>query len=131
VDDHPRFGLACFAAFIAVSAFGGALGLLTGTLDLGPRLNERLPFDSPEFAAAALALIVGIPSTVVMVRAWHDDASAATAMRVAGWLLIAWIVIEIEFIREFSFLQVVYGLAGIAYVVLASRGRQPRPMTPL
>ncbi len=49
-------------------------------------------------------------------RRWPEPPTAA---RVAGWLLIAWIAIEVAFIREFSFLQVVYGAAGLAYVVLA------------
>jgi hypothetical protein len=127
VQTRPRLGLASFAAFVAISAFGGAVGLVSGSLDFGARLNDRLPFDSPGFAAVALAMIVGVPSTVVMVRAWHDDAGTAPAARVAGWLLIGWIAIEIAFIREFSFLQVVYGAAGIAYVVLARRRPLPPP----
>jgi hypothetical protein len=127
VESHPRFGLTCFAAFIAISAFGGAVGLVTGSLDLGPELNERLPFDSPVIAAAALAVVVGIPSTVVMIRSWRGDTGTAAAARVAGWLLIAWIAIEIAFIHEFSILQAVYAVAGVVYVVL---GRSPRPALP-
>jgi hypothetical protein len=119
VETDRRPKLACFAAFVATSAFGGAAGLVTGALDFGARVNQRLPFGSPVFAALALSATVGIPSTALAIRAGRGDDRTATAARVAGWLLIAWIAIEVAFIREFSFLQVVYGTAGIAYVVLA------------
>ncbi len=45
-------GTAVFAAVVAVSAWAGALGLATGTLDLGAKLEQRLPFHSPGLGVA-------------------------------------------------------------------------------
>jgi hypothetical protein len=113
--------LTVFAAFVAISAIGPAVGLVAGAFDFGEKLNHRLPLHSPVLAGIALAIVVGGPSTVVAVRAWRGSAGTRVATLVAGWLLIGWIAVEIGFIREFSFLQVVYGAVGVAYVVVAHR----------
>jgi len=52
--DRGRPGLAVYAALVAVSAWGGVVGLATGALDMGNDLNHRLPFHSPAFGAFAL-----------------------------------------------------------------------------
>ena len=43
----------------------------------------------------------------------------------AGVLLIGWIAVELAFIREFAFLQVVYVVVGMVYVALG-RAVSPR-----
>jgi hypothetical protein len=121
VTPAPHRVLAGFAAFVAISAIGPAIGLIAGAFDFGETVNHRLPLHSPVLAGIALAIVVGVPSTVVALFAWRGSAGTRSVTLVAGWLLIGWIAVEIAFIREFSFLQVVYGAVGILYVVVAGR----------
>jgi len=110
------------AAAVAISACGGALGLVTGTLALGHELDQRLPFHSPVLGGVALALVVGLPATVLPLLVRRRDARADRAAVLAGALLLAWILVELAFIREFSFLQPVYGGVGLAFVAIGRRG---------
>ena len=116
-----------FTLLVALSAYGGSVGFWTGTLDMGHKLNQRLPLHSPVLAGLALTLIVGVPSTVVAVWLGRRDPRTAAALTVAGALLVGWIVVELAFIREFAFLQVFYVGVGITYVVLGRAGRTASP----
>ncbi|NMN93950.1 hypothetical protein [Antrihabitans stalactiti] len=49
------------AGVTATLAFVGAAGLMTGVLDPGDIVTDRIPFGSKAFGGFALALIVGIP----------------------------------------------------------------------
>ena len=97
---QPRKGLCAYASCVALSAYGGAIGLATGNLDLGHELDQRLPLRSPVLGGIALALVVGVPATVVGVFAKRGDRRADVASVVAGSLLIAWILVELAFIRD-------------------------------
>ncbi len=118
---HRRAGLSAFAAFVAVSAYGGALALATGVLELGTTIDHRLPFHSPVLGAVALAIVVGVPATVVARLAWCGEPRTGAAATVAGALLVAWIAVELAFIRELSWLQLFYVLAGGTLVVAGRR----------
>jgi hypothetical protein len=120
-SERRRAGLAVYAAFVAVSAWGGVVGLATGVLDLGHDLNHRLPFHSPVFGALGLAIFVGAPATALAWHAWRgDDRIGATAV-FAGVNLIGWIAVELAFIRELSWLQPVYVAVGITFVIVGRR----------
>jgi hypothetical protein len=123
---QPRSGLCGFASCVALSAYGGTIGLATGKLDLGHELNQRLPLHSPVLGGIALALVVGVPATVVAGLAKRGDRRADVACVVAGALLIAWILVELAFIRQLSFLQFFYAGAGAAFVVIGRRAGTTR-----
>ena len=114
-----------FAALVATSAFGGAVALATGALDLGHTLNQRLPLHSPVLGGVALAMIVGLPASVVVVMVGRADERAGRVAIGAGALLIAWIGVEIACIREFSFLQPLYAGVGLAFIAIGRRARRP------
>ncbi len=105
------------AGFVAVSAFGGAAGLISGWLRLGAPMTARLPLHSPVFAGLALACVVAVPASVVAVLAWRGHPRDRDAAVLAGVLLTGWIIVEVAVVRQFSPLQVVYGLAGIGLIV--------------
>ena len=105
------------AGFVAVSAFGGAAGLISGWLRLGAPMTARLPLHSPVFAGLALACVVAVPASVVAVLAWRGRPRDRDAAVLAGVLLTGWIIVEVAVVRQFSPLQVVYGLAGIGLIV--------------
>jgi hypothetical protein len=108
-------GIGWLAAATAVSAYGGAAGLVTGFLATDAKLDSRLPFASPVFGGIALACVVGVPSTVLAVRAFRRDTSFAVASMVVGMLLVGWIGVELAFIRELSFFQPVYAAIGVVF----------------
>jgi hypothetical protein len=109
--------LAAFtAAFTAVSAYGGAAGLVTGFLATDSTLDSRLPFASPVFGGIALACIVGVPSTLLAVHASRSDESFGRVAVVVGTLLVGWIGVELAFIRELSFFHPIYAAIGVVFV---------------
>ena len=118
----PRHAwLTALAGFVAVSAYGGAVGLIGGWLRLGSSITARLPLHSPAFAGIALACVVAVPATVVAVLAWRRHPRDRDAATLAGVLLVGWIVVEVAVVRQFSALQVVYGLAGLGLIASGSR----------
>ncbi len=88
---------------------------------MGAEVNRRLPLHSPVLGGCALALWVGAPSTVVAIAAWRRDHRADRACRVAGLLLVGWIIVELAFIREVSFLQPVFVGVGAVFVAIGRR----------
>jgi hypothetical protein len=109
--------MAAYAAFIAASAYFGAIGMISGLLAVPDSLAERLPFDSPVFGGIALALIVALPCTALAVLAWRRHPRTFDAATLAGLALVGWIVIEVAIVRQFSMLQVVFGAAGLGLVL--------------
>ena len=112
--------LIVLAGFVALSAYAGAVGLITGWLRLSTSMTEMLPFGSPVFAGIALACVVAAPATVVAVLAWLHHPRDRDAATLAGVLLVGWIVVEVAVVRQFSVLQVVYGLAGLGLIASGS-----------
>ena len=116
-----RARLTVLAGFVAVSAYAGAAGLISGWLRLGSTMTAQLPFRSPVFAGIALACVVAVPATVATLLAWRSHARARDAATLAGVLLVGWIVVEVAVVRQFSALQAVYGLAGLGLIAAGSR----------
>jgi hypothetical protein len=117
---RPHRGIAALAGFMAVAAYAGVVGLMTGVLDMGTLINGRLPFSSPVLGSLALLLIVALPMTAAAVAAWRGLPWADAAVVLAGLALVGWIVVEVAFIRTFSWMQpvcAVYGalLAGLGW----------------
>jgi predicted CoA-binding protein len=115
--------LAAAAAFVAVGAYGGVVGLMTGGLSLGARLNARLPIGSPVLGGFALLVWIAVPYTVLMVRAWRGARSTGATAEVVGAATVAWIVVQLAFIREVSFFHPLYGAIGVAFMVAGRRLR--------
>ncbi len=113
--------LTALAGFVAGSAYGGAAGLIAGWLRPSASMMGSLPLHSPVFAGIALACVVAAPATVVAVLAWRRHPRDRDAAALAGVLLLGWIVVEVAVVRQFSALQVVYGLAGLGLIVSGSR----------
>ena len=117
-----RPALAAYTALLAVAAYGGAGGLSTGFLALPADLERRLPFGSPALGALALALVVGVPATVVTALAWRGDQHTDLATAADGFLLVGWIAVELAFLRDLSVLHVVYALVGLSLIVWGALG---------
>lgn len=118
-----RRGLALFAAANAVAAWIGAVGLMTGFVDLGDRLEQRLPFDSPLAGGLALATVVAAPLTLLAWAAWRQWPSTDRIAQVAGVLLIGWILVQIVVLHAFSWFQPAYLAIGVGFVVASHQVR--------
>ncbi|HVV29847.1 MAG TPA: hypothetical protein VHC41_03110 [Mycobacteriales bacterium] len=126
-DTRPRPWLATGTGLVAVLAFAGGAGLITGVPGLGPEVTARLPFGSTLFAGLALAMVVGVPMTVVAYLGARGAARTSVAAGIAGSMLIGWIAVEIGFVRTYSWLQPLFAFAGvlIAHAGLRQFGRKP------
>jgi hypothetical protein len=111
--------MAAYAGFIALSAYAGSIGMISGLLPVRAPLVERLPFHSPVFGGIALVLIVGLPASFVAV-AWRRHPRTPDAAALAGLLLVGWIAVELAIAREFSVLRVIYGAAGAALMAVGN-----------
>jgi hypothetical protein len=108
---------------VAVAAFAGAAGLVGGSIDLGATIDRRLPFDSLEFAAVALVVVVGLPMAAAAILSWRGGTKANLLAITAGALLVGWIAVEVLIIRSFSWLQPIFLLAGATIAFVGNRGR--------
>jgi len=113
--------LADFAAFNAFGAWAGAVGLVTGGMDFGESINDRLPFDSLVLAGLALGIIVGVPLTVLAWSAWVGGPRTDDLALVVGLMLIGWIVVQVAVIRAFSLFQPAYLVVGASFVAASHR----------
>jgi len=78
---YPRRGsrqniLVLLSGFVAIWALAGAIGLMTGVIELGSTIEDRLPFDSPVFAGVALGLVIGLPTASTAVLTARADSRA-------------------------------------------------------
>ena len=105
---------------LSVGAFGGAIGLVGGGLDLKESVSD-LPFASPVFAGLALGLLVGVVPLAVAVGAWRRASWADLGHLAVGVGLVAWIVVQVAYIGFGSALQVIYLLWGLAILGLGLR----------
>ena len=113
--------LASYTALVALSAWFGAVGLITGLVPTPGSLAARLPFRSPVFGGIALACVVAIPATLVTVLVWRRHPRSRDALDLVGLLLVGWIIVEVAVVRAFSPLQPVCLLAGAGLILLGDR----------
>ncbi|MGW0325598.1 hypothetical protein [Nocardia sp. NPDC003183] len=119
----PRRSVLCLiTGFLATWAFAGALALITGALTLGPTAEDRLPWQSPILAGVLLALVVGLPMTVVTLDAAREDKRTAQTAMIAACALIGWILLQLLILREFSWLQ---PLCVVLAITIATLGAPP------
>jgi len=109
-----------------LSAWFGAIGLVSGTLPLDAAVQARLPGRSPVLGGLALGLVVAGPMSVAAVLALRRHPRREPASVAAGILLVGWIVVELSIIRQFSWLQPTCAGAGLALIGLGIRSGDRR-----
>jgi hypothetical protein len=103
---------------IALSGYAGVVGLLGGGLSFGDTINARLPFGSLFLAGLALLAIVAVPMTVASVAAGRGLRHGPDIVFGAGILLVAWIAVELAFIKAYSWFHPTYLVAAIVVLGL-------------
>lgn len=113
-----RVTSAVVTGVIALSGYAGVVGLMGGGISFGDIINARLPFGSLVLAGAALLAIVAVPMTVAAVAAGRDTRHSADIVFGAGLLLVAWIAVELAFIKAYSWFHPTYLVAAIVVLGL-------------
>ena len=111
----PRRWLLFLAVLNTVTALFGAWGLVSGALDLG-HVTGRLPWDSAAVAGVALGLLVAVPNAALVVVALRRGRYTGLVGIAVGTAMVAWIVVELAFIRELSFFHPLYVAIGLLMV---------------
>jgi hypothetical protein len=117
----PRRLLVVMSSLNAVFALGGAWGLATGGLGLGPTLEARLPWGSTVVAGAALAVLVALPNVALATVAARGNRHTGLVGIVVGAAMVLWIAVELAFIRELSFFHPLYVVVGCVMVWAGAR----------
>jgi hypothetical protein len=112
-----QIGTAVLAGVIALSAYAGAVGLVGGGISFGETINARLPYGSLFLGGIALLFFVALPMTVAAVAALRNVRNASDIVMGAGLLLVAWIAIELAFIKSYSWFHPTYLGLGILVVL--------------
>lgn len=73
------------------------------------------------FAGLALAVIVAIPLSGLAALAWRGDPRTGRAAMGTGAVLVAWIVVQVAFLRAFSVFQPAYVVIGALFVIAGRR----------
>jgi len=118
-----RITIAALATFIAISAAGGAVGLIGGGLAFPPEWLEGTPFSSYVGPALILGIVVGGSALLAAAMIMGRHSMAAPVAFGAGAIQIGWIVGEVVLVGTHGdvmlWLQVIYGLAGALLAVFA------------
>ena len=109
-----------------IAALAGGVALLTGGIDFGAVLNERLPFASPTLAGITLIIVVALPLAVLAWAGWTRSERTGDIALVAGVLLVGWILVQIVVLRRV--LPLPTGVPGCR--LLSDRGIPPRSPRP-
>jgi hypothetical protein len=112
-------------ALLAIGAFAGAIGLISGGVDLG-EATSRLPFGSPLFGGIALAVVNGVLPSVAFAAALRSRQWARRGHLLVGLALVGWIVLQVVTLGPpIAWLQVLYFIWGLAIVGLALQAPAP------
>ncbi|WP_208494244.1 hypothetical protein [Glycomyces niveus] len=79
-------------------------------------VTGRLPWGNTVVAGIALGVIVAVPNAALAAAALRGSARCGPLSILAGVLVVGWIVVEVAFIREFSFFQPFYAALGLSQV---------------
>jgi hypothetical protein len=123
-----QIATAILTGLIALSAYAGVVGLIGGWISFGETINARLPYDSLFLAGIALLFFVAAPMTVAAVASLRGLRYASDIVVGAALLLIAWIAIELAFIKSYAWFHPTYLAVGVLVVLcgwLLERTDQP------
>jgi hypothetical protein len=108
-------------SLLAVGALAGAIGMITGAVDLGDAV-ARLPFQSMVFAGWALALVNGVLPTLVVIGVLQRREWSRYGHFAVGASLLAWVVVQVSVLGPpIQWLQALYFAWGVAILTLAWR----------
>lgn len=105
-------------AFNALTATLGAVSLIAGINNPPQSWLAATPFSSYVVPGLILGVVVGGSSLLALIAFVRREGFAPTAAFIAGLILIGWILGEVLFIKQLSWLQGLYCAIGVLLVSL-------------
>ncbi len=115
---------------VAVSAYAGSYGLVSGRIALSDEVRARIPWQSTTLAGWVLLLAVALPVTVAIAMAWRGHRRTRQATLVAGAALVCWTLVQLSVVRELSLVPVAHLVAGVLVIALARALPSPTRVGP-
>jgi len=118
--------LGVVAGLLALATTVCAIVLIGGFVDPGPASTERLMGRSAASAGWAMILVVVLPLILAAVAGWRGSLRAGDLGALAGAAVIAAGLVQLNVLRDFSWLQPTAFVCGTALVALGLVIRIPR-----
>jgi hypothetical protein len=121
-------------AFVALTAIGGGVAIVTGADRFPPEWLRGSPFNDYALPGLILAAVVGASAAVAAAATWRWPRLAAQASLVAGAILAGWVTGEVVLLNQNgaatsprSPVEVFYFVVGLIMLLLgiAADMRQP------
>lgn len=103
--------------FNAVSAIGGGMSLVTGTLPVPKDLLRHTPFDTYVIPGLFLGVVIGGSALAGAVALLTHTKGSRLISQAAGVIMVGWIAVETILIQGFSWLQGLYLMSGLLVAV--------------
>ncbi len=103
---------------IAIGAYGGAVAVLSGSMDFGGRTAD-LPWGSTTLAGFALGLCIGVFPTLIVMLALRRPGTMRSGHLLVGLTLCSWILVQVAFIGLSFWLQPAVFVWGAVILFLA------------
>jgi hypothetical protein len=120
-----RIAITLLAGFVALTAIGGGVAILTGVDPFPLAWLEGTPFRSYTVPALLLAVVVGGSALLAAVAALGKGPNAAVLATAAGLLLAGYITVEILILKQTppgpTWIEMVYFAVGLALAALGVR----------
>ena len=124
LDRTERLVIVFLGVLIAVSAVGGAVGLLGGAIQFPLAWLDGTPFGSYTLPGLILGIVVGGSALVAALLVLRRHPFGVLAALCAGLIQVGWIVGEVVLVGTspgvMLTLQVLYAALGAALAVLAA-----------
>lgn len=98
--------------FNSLSAIGGGLGLIVGVLDPSLSWLEGTIFPDYVIPGILLAGVVGGSALAAVIEQSAKKPYATGTALLSGFIMCAWIVNQIAFTQQYSWLQLIYFTLG-------------------
>lgn len=126
-DRRLIYGLAILQFFIGIGAIAGGLGIVLdpsgSSIGLPIELLDETPFADFLIPGLVLLTVNGLGSTVGGVLTLRRNRYAGLVAIALGIFLVAWIVIQVLWIRGLGWLHAFYFFLGLAEAIYGNRLR--------
>ncbi len=116
-----RYVLATLLAFLALNAFAGGYFGITGAEGVPVEWLEGSAFSSYLIPGLILFVIVGGAAALAAVAVFARNPRGFDLAKIAGWILVTWLITQIVIIGLVSWLQPATAVIAFAILALAYR----------
>ncbi|MEU4236161.1 hypothetical protein [Actinoplanes sp. NPDC026619] len=111
-------------SFLGVTALGGGVAILVGATPPSSWLDDVPLIHGWTIPGLVLTAGFGLGSLLVAVAVLRRVRWSRAAVLLDGLALVVWIALEVAYLPNTSWLQVIYAAAGVALLLLAATPRR-------